>query len=318
MPVAGDLIALLALADAVRLPMDEVTPESMRAGYSALASPGGAEMAEVVDRVIPGPDGGDLPIRSYRPLGAAERPPVIVYLHGGGWTIGDLETHDEPCRALAAGTGAVVISVDYRLAPEHRFPDALDDAYAAVCFIADNADELGVDVERLVVAGDSAGGNLAAVVSLMARDRSGPAIALQVLIYPAVDFDYDSGRWPSLEENATGYFLHLETMRWFADCYGDIGQLAGDPLAAPIGAADHAGLPPAHVSVAGFDPLRDEGLGYAATLAGAGVPVTLCRHDDQVHGYWHFAPAVESSGAARDTDIAAIAVAMADLAGPAS
>ena len=229
------------------------------------------EMAEVLDRVIPGPDGGDLPIRSYRPPGAAERPPVIVYLHGGGWTIGDLETHDEPCRALAAGTGAVVISVDYRLAPEHRFPDALDDAYAAVCFVADNADELGVDVERLVVAGDSAGGNLAAVVSLMARDRSGPAIALQVLIYPAVDFDYDSGRWPSLEENATGYFLHLETMRWFADCYGDIGQLAGDPLAAPIGAADHTGLPPAHVSVAGFDPLRDEGLGYAATLAGAGV-----------------------------------------------
>ena len=230
MPVAGDLIALLALVDAARLPMDEVTPESMRAGYSALASPGGAEMAEVLDRVIPGPDGGDLPIRSYRPPGAAERPPVIVYLHGGGWTIGDLETHDEPCRALAAGTGAVVISVDYRLAPEHRFPDALDDVYAAVCFVADNADELGVDVERLVVAGDSAGGNLAAVVSLMARDRSGPAIALQVLIYPAVDFDYDSGRWPSLEENATGYFLHLETMRWFADCYGDIGQLAGDRI----------------------------------------------------------------------------------------
>ena len=314
MPVADDLVALMALVDAARLPMDEVTPESMRAGYSALAAQGGAEMAEVVDRVIPGPDGSDLPIRSYRPYGAGERPPVVVYLHGGGWTIGDLQTHDEPCRALAAGTGAVVVSVDYRLAPEHPFPAAVDDAYAAACFVAGNAEDLGVDADRLVVAGDSAGGNLAAAVSLLARDRSGPTIALQVLIYPAVDFDFDSGRWPSLEENATGYFLHLETMRWFADCYGGTGLLAGDPSAAPIRATDHAGLPPAHVSVAGFDPLRDEGLGYAEVLAGAGVPVTLCRHDSQVHGYWHFAPSVASSGTAREADIAAIAVAMADLA----
>ncbi len=314
MPVADDLVALMALVDAARLPMDEVTPESMRAGYSALAAQGGAEMAEVVDRVIPGPDGSDLPIRSYRPYGAGERPPVVVYLHGGGWTIGDLQTHDEPCRALAAGTGAVVVSVDYRLAPEHPFPAAVDDAYAAACFVAGNAEDLGVDADRLVVAGDSAGGNLAAVVSLLARDRSGPTIALQVLIYPAVDFDFDSGRWPSLEENATGYFLHLETMRWFADCYGGTGLLAGDPSAAPIRATDHSGLPPVHVSVAGFDPLRDEGLGYAEALAGAGVPVTLCRHDAQVHGYWHFAPSVESSGAAREADIAAISVALAGLA----
>tara|TARA_B110000196_G_scaffold238725_1_gene207186 strand:+ start:2292 stop:3209 length:918 start_codon:yes stop_codon:yes gene_type:complete len=304
----------MALVDAARLPMDEVTAESMRAGYSALAAQGGAEMAEVVDRVIPGPDGSDLPIRSYRPYGAGERPPVVVYLHGGGWTIGDLQTHDEPCRALAAGTGAVVVSVDYRLAPEHPFPAAVDDAYAAACFVAGNAEDLGVDADRLVVAGDSAGGNLAAVVSLLARDRSGPTIALQVLIYPAVDFDFDSGRWPSLEENATGYFLHLETMRWFADCYGGTGLLAGDPSAAPIRATDHSGLPPVHVSVAGFDPLRDEGLGYAEALAGAGVPVTLCRHDAQVHGYWHFAPSVESSGAAREADIAAISVALAGLA----
>ena len=314
MPVADDLVALMALVDAARLPMDEVTPESMRAGYSALVAQGGAEMAEVVDRVIPGPDGSDLPIRSYRPYGAGERPPVVVYLHGGGWTIGDLQTHDEPCRALAAGTGAVVVSVDYRLAPEHPFPAAVDDAYAAACFVAGNAEDLGVDADRLVVAGDSAGGNLAAVVSLLARDRSGPTIALQVLIYPAVDFDFDSGRWPSLEENATGYFLHLETMRWFADCYGGTGLLAGDPSAAPIRATDHSGLPPVHVSVAGFDPLRDEGLGYAEALAGAGVPVTLCRHDAQVHGYWHFAPSVESSGAAREADIAAISVALAGLA----
>ena len=314
MPVADDLVALMALVDAARLPMDEVTPESMRARYSALAAQVGAEMAEVVDRVIPGPDGSDLPIRSYRPYGAGERPPVVVYLHGGGWTIGDLQTHDEPCRALAAGTGAVVVSVDYRLAPEHPFPAAVDDAYAAACFVAGNAEDLGVDADRLVIAGDSAGGNLAAAVSLLARDRSGPTIALQVLIYPAVDFDFDSGRWPSLEENATGYFLDLETMRWFADCYGGTGLLAGDPSAAPIRATDHSGLPPVHVSVAGFDPLRDEGLGYAEALAGAGVPVTLCRHDAQVHGYWHFAPSVESSGAAREADIAAISVALAGLA----
>ena len=313
MSVADDLLPLLALFEAARVPMDEVTPASMRARYSALGSHGGAEMAEVRDRVIPGPDGGDLSIRSYRPLGAEERPPVVVYLHGGGWTIGDLDTHDEPCRALAAGTGAVVVSVDYRLAPEHPFPAAVDDAYAAVCFVAENADDLGIDPDRLVVAGDSAGGNLAAVVSLMARDRSGPGIALQALIYPAVDFDFESGRWPSLEENATGYFLHLEMMRWFAGNYGGVDQLVVDPLAAPVRATDHSGLPPAHVSVAGFDPLRDEGLGYAEALTGAGVPVTLCRHEAQVHGYWHFAPAVESSGAAREADIAAIAVAIADL-----
>jgi acetyl esterase len=313
MSVADDLLPLLALSEAARVPMAEVTPASMRASYSALGSHGGAEMAEVRDRAIPGPDGGDLPIRSYRPLGAEERPPVVVYLHGGGWTIGDLDTHDEPCRALAAGTGAVVVSVDYRLAPEHPFPAAVDDAYAAVCFVAENADDLGIDPDRLVVAGDSAGGNLAAVVSLMARDRSGPGIALQALIYPAVDFDFESGRWPSLEENATGYFLHLEVMRWFAGNYGGADQLVVDPLAAPVRATDHSGLPPAHVSVAGFDPLRDEGVGYAEALTGAGVPVTLCRHEAQVHGYWHFAPAVESSGAAREADIAAIAVAIAGL-----
>ena len=313
MPVAEDLVALMALADAARLPMDEVTPESMRAGYSALAEPGGVDMAELVDRVIPGPDGTDLPLRTYRPSGVGERPPVVVYLHGGGWTIGSVDTHDEPCRALAAGTGAVVVSVDYRLAPEHPFPAAVHDAYAAVCFVADNADDLGVDADRLVVAGDSAGGNLSAAISLMARDRSGPTIALQVLVYPAVDFDYDSGRWPSLQENATGYFLHLETMRWFADCYGSAERLAGDPLAAPIRAADHAGLPPAHVFVAGFDPLRDEGLAYAEVLRDAGVPVTVCCHDGQVHGYWHFAPTVASSGAARGLDMEAIAAAIAGL-----
>ena len=313
MPVAEDLVALMALADAARLPMDEVTPESMRAGYSALVEPGGVDMAELVDWVIPGPDGTDLPLRTYRPSGVGERPPVVVYLHGGGWTIGSVDTHDEPCRALAAGTGAVVVSVDYRLAPEHPFPAAVHDAYAAVCFVADNADDLGVDAGRLVVAGDSAGGNLSAAVSLMARDRSGPTIALQVLVYPAVDFDYDSGRWPSLQENATGYFLHLETMRWFADCYGGAERLAGDPLAAPIRAADHAGLPPAHVFVAGFDPLRDEGLAYAEVLRDAGVPVTVCCHDGQVHGYWHFAPTVASSGAARGLDMEAIAAAIAGL-----
>jgi len=312
-PVAEDLVALMALADAARLPMDEVTPESMRAGYSALAEPGGVDMAELVDRVIPGPDGTDLPLRTYRPSGVGERPPVVVYLHGGGWTIGSVDTHDEPCRALAAGTGAVVVSVDYRLAPEHPFPAAVHDAYAAICFVADNADDLGIDAGRLVVAGDSAGGNLSAAVSLMARDRSGPTIALQVLVYPAVDFDYDSGRWPSLQENATGYFLHLETMRWFADCYGGAERLAGDPLAAPIRAADHAGLPPAHVFVAGFDPLRDEGLAYAEVLRDAGVPVTVCCHDGQGHGYWHFAPTVASSGAARGLDIEAIAAAIAGL-----
>ena len=182
MTVADDLRPFLDLIQSTRSPIADTTPESLRATYSALGLPGGVEMAVVEDRTIPGPDGGDLPVRVYRPSADAERPPVVVYLHGGGWTIGDLDTHDEPCRALAAGTGAVVAAVDYRLAPEHPFPAAVDDAYTAVCYVSEHADDLGVDASRLVVAGDSAGGNLSAVVSLMARDRSGPAIAFQFLI----------------------------------------------------------------------------------------------------------------------------------------
>ena len=310
MTVADDLRPILDLIQSTRSPIVDTTPESLRATYSALGPPGGAEMAAVEDRTIPGPDGDDLPVRIYRPSADAERPPVVVYLHGGGWTIGDLDTHDEPCRALAAGTGAVVVAVDYRLAPEHPFPAAVDDAYAAVCHVSEHADDLGVDAGRLVVAGDSAGGNLSAVVSLMARDRSGPAIAFQFLIYPAVDFDLTSGRWPSLEENATGYFLHLETMRWFADHYGGADRLVAEPYAAPIRATDHFGLPPAHVIVAGYDPLLDEGLAYAEVLRDAGVPVTVANHEQQVHGYWHFVPHLESSRRAREADVAVLAAAI--------
>tara|TARA_B100000700_G_scaffold320947_1_gene419207 strand:+ start:382 stop:1341 length:960 start_codon:yes stop_codon:yes gene_type:complete len=304
--VAADLQPLLDLRRSDLVDIEEVTPDQLRTSYEEIAgmvmgTP--AAMDSVEDLVVRGGEDQDLPIRIYRPPGFVDGGPVIVYFHGGGWVIGSVDTHDEPCRAIAEATSAVVVSVDYRLAPEHPFPAAIDDGFAAVCWVARHAEDLGVDAGRLVVAGDSAGGNLSAVVSIVARDRGGPAIAFQYLIYPATDFDYETGRWSSLEENAEGYFLQLDTMRWFRNHLAGGADLLDNPLAAPIRAADHSGLPPAHVLVAGFDPLRDEGLGYAEVLRGSGVSATAVLHADQVHGYWQFAPIVQSSGAARAADL---------------
>jgi len=319
-PVAADLQPLLDLRKADAVDIAEVTPEMLRTSYLGIAEMTGgeaAEMASVEDLVVPGGDGQDLPLRVYRPYGDSVGGPVVVYFHGGGWVVGSIDTHDEPCRAIAAATGVVVVSVDYRLAPEYRFPAAIEDAYAAVCWVADHAGDMGVDAGRLVVAGDSAGGHLSAVVSLLARDRGGPVIAHQFLIYPATDVDYESGRWPSLEENAEGYVLQLDTMRWFRshlhDVDGPLGEMAEDFRVAPIRAVDHAGLPSAHVMVAGYDPLRDEGLGYAEVLTAAGVPTTTAHHADQVHGYWQFAPLVPSSGAARAADLESLRATIAAL-----
>jgi len=319
-PVAADLQPLLDLLSGRWEPGAPFDLEERREGYRTICTAGrhlAAEVAEVADRTLPGPD-GELPIRVYRADGLGDRAPVVLYLHGGGWTIGDLEGYDEQCRAVAATSGAVVVALEYRLAPEHPFPAAVEDSWAALCWVSEHAAELGVDPGRLVVAGDSAGGNLAAVLSLLARDRGGPAIAHQFLIYPATDFDYDSGRWPSLEENAEGYLLELATMRWFAtNLVGDrdpvAEPLAADPMAAPICATDHAGLPPATVTVAGFDPLRDEGLAYAEVLGDAGVPVEVLHHGEQIHGYWIVAPLVPSSGSARDVDLAALRAAIEAL-----
>ncbi len=245
-------------------------------------------VAHVEDLTIPGPAGA-ISARLYRP--AASGPlPLLVYFHGGGWVIGGLESHDGLCRTLANAAGCAVLAIDYRLAPEHKFPAAVDDCYAAAAWAVANAATLGADPTRVAVGGDSAGGNLTAVVTQLARDRKGPPLRFQLLIYPATDAGYDT---PSYHENATGYFLELEGMRWFYDHYlgGDADR--ADPRASPLRATDLRGLPPALVITAEFDPLRDEGEAYAARLRDADVPVTLTRYDGMIHGFFGMGPLLD-------------------------
>jgi acetyl esterase len=285
-------------------PLSEQTPEELRAAYAAMSAFGVKdEVASVTDRNIPGP-GGDLPVRIYVPAGASAPAggaglPVLVWLHGGGWVIGDIETADGTSRAIANGAGAVVVSVDYRLAPEHPFPAAVDDALAAVRWVADNAAELGVDPARLAVGGDSAGGNLAAVVSQQLRD-SGPAIAFQLLVYPVIDLSSERHRHESQRTNGSGYFLTHTQMEWFREQYLRDDADGDDPLASPIVAPDLAGLPPAFVVTAEYDPLRDEGEAYAARLRDAAVPTTLLRVPGVFHGFFSMIGLVPGSADAVD------------------
>ena len=248
--------------------------ERLRSGESS------EEVGDVLDRTIPGP-GGEIPIRVYRP--DAERAhPVLVYFHGGGWVVGSVDTHDSVCRHLANAAECAVVSVGYRLAPEHPFPAATEDAVAAVEWVADNDEEIGVDSDRLAVGGDSAGGNLAAVAALVVRDRGGPDIDRQVLVYPATSASDD---WPSVAENGEGYFLTRSEMDWFGDQFFESALDARNPYAFPLQACDHGDLPPASVVTAGFDPLRDEGAAYADALADAGVDVTHRNYGGMIHGF---------------------------------
>jgi acetyl esterase len=265
-----------------RPPLHHQSVEQARAFHvadaAALNGPP-APVAAVADRLVPGP-AGELPVRVYTPEGS--RPfPIVVFFHGGGWVVGTLDTYDPLCRALAAVTPAVVVSVDYRLAPEHRWPAAVEDAYAATEWASRNAAALGGAQHRLAVAGDSAGGNLAAVVALGARDRGGPAIAFQLLVYPVLDVAGGTASW---QEYADGYHLTADGMRWYWDHY--LGGADGAaPDASPLRAAFVGGLPPALVIGAEYDILRDEGEAYAARLAEAGVDATASRHAGVVHGF---------------------------------
>jgi acetyl esterase len=302
---------LLAVLEAFPMQFDDLgsmTAQEVRALFEQREPPPGEDVASVEDLEVPGPD-GPLPVRVYRPDGAAVPAPVVVFFHGGGWVLGSIATHDATCRGLANRTGAVYVSIDYRLAPEHPYPAAPEDCYAATCWVVDHAADLGVDPGRLAVAGDSAGGNLAAVVCQMARDRSGPAIAFQLLVYPVTDLDLD--RWPSMEENADGPLLTREGMDWFARHYVGTLPFTGDPYAAPIRAADLSGLPPAYVATAGHDPLRDEGAGYAEALAAAGVTVGYDNFATMIHGFVGFADVVPAAGEARDRIAAALAAGLA-------
>jgi acetyl esterase len=294
-------------------PLSEQTPEGLRTAYAALSAFGVKEdVASVADRNIPGP-GGDLPVRIYVPAGASAPAggaglPVLVWLHGGGWVIGDLETADGTVRAMANGAGVVVVSVDYRLAPENPFPAAVDDAVAAVRWVADNAAELGVDPARLAVGGDSAGGNLAAVVAQQLRD-GGPAVAFQLLVYPVTDANITT---PSYDENAVGYFLEKETMEWFRGHYLGDGD-RDDPRISPLVAADDAlvGLPSALVITAEYDPLRDEGEAYGERLRSAGVEVTVTRYDGVIHGFFSMRDMLPDGAAAVGQAVDALRKALA-------
>jgi len=251
------------------------------AGAAAVAGP--PRSLERVDSLdIPGLE-GPLPSRLYVPHGAAPAPrPLLVYFHGGGWVIGDLDTHDGPCRFLAAETGFAVLSVGYRLAPEYPFPAPLEDAFAAYRWAVEQARELDADPKRIAVAGDSAGGNLAAALCLLARDGGWPSPALQALIYPVTDAVGDQR---SRELFADGFLLTRADMDWFEGHYLPPGTAEDDPRVSVLRAPDLAGLPPAFLITAGFDPLRDEGEAYAARLREAGVRVALRRHPGLIHGF---------------------------------
>ncbi len=277
-PQIAALLALFA-ADPAARPIETLTPAEVRERLvkTARAFAGRPEpMDAVEDRTIAGPE-SSLRIRIYTPRGAAAVLPGIVFFHGGGWVAGSLDSHDLLCRALCAGSGARLVAIDYRLAPEHCFPAAVLDAIAAAQWVAAHAAGLGIDPSRLAVAGDSAGGNLAAVVAQHARAH-GPALGFQLLIYPVTDTRTDT---PSYVENAHGYALERAGMMWFLAHYAPDPH---DPRAAPL-RADLANLPPALILTAGHDPLRDDGRAYAAALERAGNVVTLRDYEGLIHGF---------------------------------
>jgi acetyl esterase/lipase len=287
--LAPEMQALLRLAALTRdesvSDSGDLTPEQararIRAGTAASTGPK-LRLEAVTDLTVPGPAGA-IPARFYEPPGLGlERRPLIVYFHGGGWTIGDLDTHDGVCRFLAANAATTVLSVGYRLAPEHPFPAAVEDAFAAFRWAAAENARLGADRDRIAVAGDSAGGNLAAAVSLLARDGDGPSPAMQALIYPVTDA---VGGQPSRDLFADGFLLTKADMDWFERHYLPQGVERADPRVSLLRAADLSGLPPAYVTTAGFDPLRDEGEAYATRMREAGARVALRRHPGLIHGF---------------------------------
>ncbi|MDP1795862.1 MAG: alpha/beta hydrolase [Planctomycetaceae bacterium] len=283
MPLHPQAVKFLEIYARLEQPPLETTP--VEESRQLLASgtgifPNCPELASVDDVFIPG-SGGPLLLRIYHPKQTVNRG-ACLYFHGGGWVLNSVQTHDDFVRRLTDAAGCVCISVEYRLAPEHPYPAAAEDAYAALQWLAANGPQWDVDPSRLAVAGDSAGGNLAAAVCLMARDRDGPPIRQQILAYPITDCDFTR---PSYHENADGYFLTASQMKWFWDHYCPELARRKEPYASPIYAASLQDLPPAFIFTAEFDPLRDEGEAYAAALKSAGVPVICKRFDGMIHAF---------------------------------
>ena len=271
--------------------------EARAADLASIRADGGSDepVYEVEDRTLPGPEGG-LPVRIYRPRAGGPLP-ALLYYFGGGWTLGSIETADGVCRRLANAAGCLVVTVGYRLAPEHPFPAAVHDCHAALDWVVAHADTLGADPDRLAVGGDSAGGNLAAAVTLLARAAGRPALAGQLLVYPNTDQLADDA---SLRENDDPWLFNRRSVAWYARHYLTAPDDAANPLASPLRAADLSALPPALVITAEHDPLRDQGEAYARRLAAAGVPVELSRYPGMVHGFFTMTGTVDAARGALD------------------
>lgn len=282
-------------------PITELAPADVRLAAEATAAqvfgPTDA-VGAVFDQALPGP----VRTRVYQPAGGARDLPVLLYFHGGGWVAGSLDTHDGVCRALCARTPCVVVSVDYRLAPEHRFPAAVEDAWAATAWVAEHARSIDGDASRIAVGGDSAGGTLSAVVALRARDHGLP-LCLQLLVYPATDRDFET---PSYREFADGYGLTRDGMRWYWEHYLGPDGDAASPEASPLRADDLAGVAPACVLTVEFDPLREEGEAFAERLRMAGVPVESRRIPGLIHGAYRMPGTIPRAGELLDVSVAAL------------
>lgn len=290
---------LRALKEMGRQPMETMTPAEARVAARAFKDLGGEpeSVASVDHRFIPGPT-ADLPVRIYTPTDHGDAPlPALIYFHGSGWVILNIEICDSFSRALANRSGCLVVAVNYQKAPEHKFPVPFEDCYAATRWVFDNSRSLGIDPARIGIIGDSAGGNLAAAVTLRARDEDGPRLAYQVLVYPAVQYGWDT---PSAVANAEGYLLQRATMQYYWTHYVNDPRDADNPYCSPLKAPDHSRLPPALIVSAEYDPLCDDGRNYAAKLNAAGVPVTFRLYQGMIHGFLWMSGVMDQSRALVD------------------
>ena len=307
MPLDPQAQQVLDQLAALGLPPNHmVSPQQARENMRNRPRVDGPEVAKVEDRSVSWRD-AEVPVRIYTPAGTGPFP-ILIWCHGGGMVVGDLETADATARHLTVETGCVTVSVDYRLAPETKFPGACDDCYAAAVWASDNAASIQGDASRMAVGGDSAGGNLAAVVAQMARDRAHPDLAFQLLVYPMTALDFET---PSYVDNADGYLLTRDSMKWYWDQYLGASDDPNHPYAVPSKARSFQNLPPALVITAEFDPLRDEGETYAKSLEAAGVPTTCTRYDGMIHGFFAMSGAVDKAGQAVSQAAAAMKEAFA-------